>query len=69
MNLFEIEIGRRYKYDHRDGQYFVTVKGKKDGTIGVVLGEKVGAAIDRGDSWDRLEQGLIWLMPKDIHSV
>ena len=52
MNLFEIEIGRRYKYDHRDGQYFVTVKGKKDGTIGVVLGEKVGAAIDRGDSWD-----------------
>ena len=66
MNLFEIEIGRRYKCDQKDGQYFVTVKEKQDGRIGVVLGEKVGAA---GDSLDRSEQGLIWLMPKDIHSV
>jgi hypothetical protein len=32
MNLFEIEIGRRYKYHHRDGQYFATVKEKQDGT-------------------------------------
>jgi hypothetical protein len=66
MNLFEIEIGRRYKYHHRDGQYFVTVKEKQDGTIGVVLGEKVGAA---GHSVDQLEQGLIWLRPKDIYPV
>jgi hypothetical protein len=44
----------------------VTVKEKKDGVIGVVLGEKVGAA---GDSLDRLEQGLIWLRPKDILPV
>jgi hypothetical protein len=44
MKLFEIEIGRRYKYHHRDGQYVVTVKQKQDGRIGVVLGEKVGAA-------------------------
>jgi hypothetical protein len=43
MNLFEIEIGRRYKYHHRDGEYFVTVKEKWDGRIGVVLEEKVGA--------------------------
>jgi hypothetical protein len=69
MNLFEIEIGRRYKYHHRDGQYFVTVKEKQDGTIGVVLGEKVGTAADGGDSADRLEHGLIWLRPKDIHPV
>jgi hypothetical protein len=67
MNLFEIEIGRRYKYHHRDGQYFVTVKEKKDGRIGVVLEEKVGAA---GVSVDQQgPQGLIWVMPKDINLV
>jgi hypothetical protein len=65
MNLFEIEIGRRYKCDQKDGQYFVTVKEKKDGIIGVVLGEKVGAA---GVSVEG-PQGLIWLRPKDIHPV
>ena len=65
MNLFEIEIGRRYKYHHRDGQYFVTVKEKQDGRIGVVLGEKVGAA---GFSVEG-PQDLIWLIPKDIHPV
>jgi hypothetical protein len=65
MNLFEIEIGRRYKCDQKDGQYFATVKEKQDGTIGVVLGEKVGAAGDPGDPID----GLIWLRPKDIHPV
>jgi hypothetical protein len=47
----------------------VTVKEKQDGTIGVVLGEKVGAAIDGGHSVDQLEQGLIWLRPKDIYPV
>jgi hypothetical protein len=65
MNLFEIEIGRRYKYHHRDGEYFVTVKEKQDGTIGVMLGEKVGAAGVSVES----PQGLIWLRPKDIHPV
>jgi hypothetical protein len=65
MNLFEIEIGRRYKYHHRNGQYFVTVKAKQDGRIGVVLEEEVGAAGDPGDPID----GLIWLRPEDIHPV
>jgi hypothetical protein len=65
MNLFEIEIGRRYKYHHRDGEYFVTVKEKQDGTIGVVLGEKVGTAGDLVEG----PQGLIWLRPKDIHPL
>jgi hypothetical protein len=65
MNLFEIEIGRRYKYHRDDGQYFVTVKEKQDGRIGVVLGEKVGTA---GVSVEG-PQGLLWLMPKDIHPV
>ena len=65
MNLFEIEIGRRYKYHHRNGQYFVTVKEKWDGRIGVVLEEKAGAAGDPGDPIE----GLIWLRPKDIHPV
>jgi hypothetical protein len=65
MNLFEIEIGRRYKCDQKDGQYFVTVKEKQDGRIGVVLGEKVGTA---GVSVEG-PQGLLWLMPKDIHPV
>ena len=65
MNLFEIEIGRRYKYHHRNGQYFVTVKEKWDGRIGVVLEEKAGVA---GDSVEG-PQGLIWLRPKDIHPL
>jgi hypothetical protein len=65
MKLFEIEIGRRYKYHHRNGQYFVTVKEKQDGRIGVVLEEKAGAAVVSVES----PQRLIWLMPKDIHPV
>jgi hypothetical protein len=65
MNLFEIEIGRRYKYHRRDGEYFVTVKEKQDGRIGVVLGEKVGAADDQVDR----PEGLLWLLPKDIHPL
>jgi hypothetical protein len=65
MNLFEIEIRRKYKCDLRHGQCFGTVKAKQDGRIGVVLGEKVGAAGDPGDPID----GLIWLRPKDIHPV
>jgi hypothetical protein len=44
MNLFEIEIGRSYKCDRKDGQYFGTVKEKRDGCIGVELGNKVGTA-------------------------
>jgi hypothetical protein len=48
MNLFEIEIGRSYKCDRPDGQYFRTVKEKQDGQIGVVLG-KVGTENDPGD--------------------
>jgi hypothetical protein len=66
MNLFEIEIGRTYKCDHQDGQYFVTVKEKRDGRIGVVLGDKVGA----GDPVVRLgAQGLVWFKPEHIHPV
>jgi hypothetical protein len=65
MNLFEIEIGRQYKYHHRNGQYFVTVKEKQDGRIGVVLEEKVGTAGDLVEG----PQGLIWLRPKDIHPL
>lgn len=38
MNLFEIEIGRKYKCDRQNGQYFATVKEKRDGRIGVVSG-------------------------------
>jgi hypothetical protein len=49
MNLFEIEIGRKYKCDCQDGQYFATVKEKRDGVIGVVLGDKVGKIDDPGD--------------------
>jgi hypothetical protein len=66
MNLFEIEIGRRYKYHHRNGQYFVTVKEKWDGRIGVVLEEKVGSGADAAENE---KQGFIWRMPKDIHPV
>jgi hypothetical protein len=65
MNLFEIEIRRRYKCDRFDGQYFGTVKKKRDGQIGVALGTKVGPDSDP----DVLTRGLIWLKPDDIHPV
>jgi hypothetical protein len=63
MKLFEIEIGRSYKCDRKDGQYFVTVKEKQDGRIGVALGNKIGPDNDP----DALTRGLIWLKPEDIH--
>jgi hypothetical protein len=65
MKLFEIEIGRRYKCDQKDGQYFATVKEKRDGRIGVVLGDKVGADSDPGEPLE----GLIWLKPENIHPL
>jgi hypothetical protein len=43
MKLFEIEIGRNYKCDRFGNQYFGIVKEKRDGQIGVVLGNRVGA--------------------------
>jgi hypothetical protein len=46
MKLFEIEISRKYKCDRKDGQYFVTVKEKQDGRIGVALDTKVGPDSD-----------------------
>jgi hypothetical protein len=64
MKLFEIEIGRKYKCDLHDGPHFGTVKEKKDGRIGVALGNKVGT-----DSDADILRGLIWLRPKDIHPV
>jgi hypothetical protein len=70
MNLFEIEIGRKYKCDRRDGQYFATVKEKRDGSIGVVLGDKVGMGGDPGDPIDRLGTlELVWVEPKCIHPM
>jgi hypothetical protein len=64
MKLFEIEIGRRYKCDQKDGQYFGTVKEKQDGRIGVALGNKVGT-----DNDPDVLRGLIWLRPENIHPV
>jgi hypothetical protein len=65
MNLFEIEIGRSYKCDRYDGQYFGTVKEKRDGQIGLVMGDKVGTPDDPGD---RLSTH-VWLEPKHIHPL
>jgi hypothetical protein len=65
MNLFEIEIGRSYKCDRYDGQYFGTVKEKRDWQIGLVMGDKVGTPDDPGD---RLSTH-VWLEPKHIHPL
>jgi hypothetical protein len=66
MKLFEIEIGRTYKCDCRDGQYFGTVKQKQDGQIGVSLGNKVGSAAPV-DPIGRPE--LVWLAPNRVHPL
>ena len=67
MNLFGIEIGRKYKCDCSDGQHFGTVKEKRDGRIGVVMGDKVGADGDARRPVDT--QGLVWLAPELLHPL
>jgi hypothetical protein len=67
MKLFEIEIGRSYKCDRKDGQYVAVVKEKQDGRIGVVLRNEGEIGSDPSEPVD--SRGLIWLMPKDIHPV
>jgi hypothetical protein len=69
MNLFEIEIGRKYKCDRQDGQYFATVKEKRDGAIGVMLGDKVGKIDDPGDLDQPDTLGLVWVEPKCVHPM
>jgi hypothetical protein len=66
MKLFEIEIGRTYKCDRFGNQYFGIVKEKRDGRIGVVLGNKVGT----DDLAERPSiRELLWLGPEDIHPL
>ena len=65
MKLFEIEIGRSYKCELHDGEYFGTVKEKRDGQIGVVLGEKIGS--DPAARWGT--QALVWLAPEHVHPI
>jgi hypothetical protein len=67
MKLFEIEIGRSYKCDRKDGQYVATVKEKQDGRVGVALRNEVGIGGDPGDALD--SRGLIWLKPANIHPL
>jgi len=70
MNLFEIEIGRKYKCDRQGGQYFATVKEKRDGSIGVMLGDKAGMDDDLGGPIDRLGKlELVWVDPECIHPM
>jgi hypothetical protein len=66
MKLFEIETGRSYKCDRKDGHYLATVKEKQDGRIGVTLRNEVGI----GDPSEPVDsRGLVWLSPEDIHPV
>jgi hypothetical protein len=66
MNLFEIEIGHSYKCDRKDGQCFGTVKEKRDGQIGVVLGNKVETATPVGPTG--LPE-IVWLAPEHVHPL
>jgi hypothetical protein len=67
MKLFEIEIGRSYKCDRKDGQYVATVKEKQDGRIGVALRNQVEIGSDPSELSD--STGLIWLRPENIHPL
>jgi hypothetical protein len=66
MKLFEIEIGRSYRCDGKDGQYVATVKEKHNGRIGVTLRDdvRIGDPSEPVDS-----RGLVWLSPEDIHPL
>ena len=67
MKLFEIEIGRNYKCDRKDGQYVPTVKEKQHGRIGVAQHSDVESGSDAGQVTD--SRGLIWLKPENIHPL
>ena len=67
MKLFEIEIGRSYKCDRKDGQHVATVKEKQDGRIGVALRDEVGVGNDPCEPV--ASRGLIWLEPENIHPL
>jgi hypothetical protein len=67
MNLFEIEIGRKYKCDLYGGQYFGTVKEERDGRIGVALENRVGTDDDPRDRPGMQE--LVWFEPEHIHPL
>lgn len=67
MKLFEIEIGRSYKCDRKDGQCVATVKEKQDGSIGVALRDEVGIGGDPSEPVN--SRGLIWLKPENIHPL
>jgi hypothetical protein len=67
MKLFEIEIGRSYKCDRKDGQHVAIVKEKQDGRIGVALRDEVGTVSDPSELVD--SRGLIWLEPENIHPL
>jgi hypothetical protein len=67
MKVFEIEIGRSYKCDRKDGQYVATVKEKQDGRIGVALRNELEIGSDPGELAD--SRGLIWLKPENIHPL
>jgi hypothetical protein len=70
MNYSDIEIGGKYKCTYRGDQYFAYVKEKKDGLIGVHLGDKVGEDGDPGDPIDRLGTlDLVWVSPECIHPM
>jgi hypothetical protein len=67
MKLLEIEIGRSYKCDRKDGQYVATVKEKQDGRIGVALRNELEIGSDPGELAD--SRGHIWLKPENIHPL
>jgi hypothetical protein len=67
MKLFEIEIGRSYKCDRKDGQHVATVREKQDGRIGVTLRNESKIGGDSSEPAD--SRGLIWLSPKVIHPL
>jgi hypothetical protein len=70
MELSDIIIGRKYKCDYGDGQYFAIVKEKKGERVWVQLADKVRADGDPGDPIDRLGTvGLIWVAPESIHPM
>jgi hypothetical protein len=67
VNLFHIVIGRSYKCELYEGEYFGTVKEKRDGQIGVVLGEKIGSDGHPAAPLD--PRYLVWLAPEHVHPL
>ena len=70
MELDDIGIGRKYRCDHKDAQYFATVVSKDEKDVCVTLGDIVNKDGDPGDPTEALGTlGEIRVASEHLHPM